>query len=740
MNTTSFKISKHHLKKILILIMVLITSKICFADISGRIISKKDNNPIPFAKIEFLLYKQVTLSNENGYFLLESSEKEGELEISSIGYKTKIIKISPNMSSGLLIKLEIEPIEISGINVKAERVNSLTYLSGNVESLEVEYPNSQTIPDLLRKESCMVVRSCLANSKFISLDIRGFGETASSNALILVDGRRANEIDISGVDWAQLPLSSIEKIEIIKGGASVIYGDNATGGVINLMTKKGRGKPYINSTLLGGDYGMWNPKIEAGGKIKKFSYLLNASYYNTDGYRRNNFSTMYDFGGNFNTNLKNALDLSVSANYHKDKYGLPGALSIESILTNGRQGTNTPSDKGSTKDWFVKFDGVYNMIFAKDNLGVFSTSVSYRNRKSEADFVSLSSKNENNISTFCITPKFTFNKKIMWQKHTFTLGLDSYNAQDKIFSDGIGFTGQYRKDVEIAKNSLGFFANEDFSIISNLILNLGYRYETAKYKFNQKEDIIISETKSISTQVVNASINYIAKDFSLFAKFSQSFRFPAVDEFFSIWTGLNTDLVHQTADESEIGIKKILLNKMLCLKCSLYQMNITNEIYYNSFTWKNENYEKTRHEGFEFEIKFIPYEFITLFTNYSYTKAKFQNGDLNGNHIPGVPQNKDVLGIKLTPSQNFTFSFISNYTGKRYFIGDLNNATKPLKPYIITDTKIELKQGSLSASFGVNNIFNKKYSEYSIIYYSGGSGNFYPSPERNFIGELSYKF
>jgi iron complex outermembrane receptor protein len=740
MNTKISKIFLGYAKKILLLIIIMLTSTICFADIRGRIVSKKDSNPIPFAKIEFLPYNQVTLSNKNGYFLLETSEKEGELKVSSIGYKIKVIKISPNISSEFLIKLEIKPIEISGINVKAEGVNSLTYLSGNVESIEIEHANTQTIPDLLRKESGITVRSCLGNSKFTSVDIRGFGETAPSNALILVDGRRANEIDISGVDWAQLPLSSIEKIEIIKGGASVIYGDNATGGVINLMTKKGKGKPYINTTLLTGNYGMWSPKIEAGGKIKNFSYFLNADYYNTDGYRRNNFFTAYDFGGNFDTYLTNTLDLSVSTNYHKDKYGMPGALSETYIATNGRQSTNTPSDKGITKDWFVKLDGVYNIMFAKDNWGVFSTSISYRNRKSHADFVSLSSENENNISTFCITPKFTFNKKIMWQKHTFTLGLDSYSAKDKIFSDGIGFTGQYRKDVEIAKNSLGFFVNEDFSIIHNLILNLGYRYEIVKYKFDQKEDIEMLEARTISTQVVNTIINYMAKDFSIFAKFSQSFRFPAVDEFFSVWTGLNTALVHQSADEYEIGIKKILLNKMLCLKCSLSQMNITNEIYYNLFTYTNENYGKTKHKGLDFEITFMPFEFITLFTNHTYTKAKFQDGDLNGNHIPGVPQNKDVLGVKLMPSQNLTFSFVSNYVGKRYFMGDLNNATKPLKPYITSDIKIELKNGNLSTSFGVNNIFNEKYSEYSIIYYSGGPGNFYPSPERNFIGELSYKF
>lgn len=741
MNTKSLKISTNYSKKILLLVMIILTSKICFGDISGRIISKKDNNPIPFAKIEFLPYHQVTLSDENGYFILESKETKGKLKFSSSGYKTKIITITPEISSELLIKLEIEPIEISGISVKGERINSLTYLSRNVEIIEIENSNYRSIPDLLRKETGIRVRSCLSNPKFTSVDIRGFGETAASNTLVFIDGRRVSEIDISGVDWAQIPLSCVEKIEIIKGGASVLYGDNAVGGVINIMTKRGRGKPYIKTSILGGSYSMWNPKIEASGAINNISYLIHGDYYGTKGYRENNSFNAYNCGGNFAKHITNVLEVLISTNYHKDKYGLPGALSESDLSTIRRKSTNFPFDKANTEDFFIKFDGVYNIILERNNWGVLSTSASYRKRKSHADFVSMSGINKNNISTLGITPKFTINKKIMGHKNIFALGLDHYNARDKIYSDGIGFIGPYTKRAEITKKSLGLFLNDDFSILSNLALNIGYRYENVKYQFEQQEDITMSEKRNINEHIVNASISYDqSNNLSLFAKFSQSFRFPAVDEFFSVWTGMNTNLVHQKADEYEIGIKNILLNKMLYFKCSLYRMNITNEIYYNSFTWKNENYEKTRHEGLELEIKYMPLSSISLFANHTYLKSRFKNGNFNKNQIPGVPKNKDILGITIKPTQNLTISIVGNYIGESYFIGDLDNAAKPLMPYIITDTEVELKKGNLSASFGVNNVFNEKYSEYSIIYYTGDPGNFYPSPERNFVGELSYRF
>ena len=72
--------------------------------------------------------------------------------------------------------------------------------------------------------------------KTAQVDIRGFGDTSVSNTLVLVDGRRTNQIDISGVDWAQIDVNSIDRIEVTRGGQSVLYGDNAAGGVINIIT------------------------------------------------------------------------------------------------------------------------------------------------------------------------------------------------------------------------------------------------------------------------------------------------------------------------------------------------------------------------------------------------------------------------------------------------------------------------------------------------------------------------
>ena len=106
---------------------------------------------------------------------------------------------------------------------------------------EIENSVARNIPDLLRTQAGLHVTDITGNRASYTVDIRGFGETAALNTLVLVDGRRINSADLSGTDWTTMPLDRVERIEIIRGArSSVIYGDNASGGVINILTRQGQ--------------------------------------------------------------------------------------------------------------------------------------------------------------------------------------------------------------------------------------------------------------------------------------------------------------------------------------------------------------------------------------------------------------------------------------------------------------------------------------------------------------------
>jgi iron complex outermembrane receptor protein len=104
---------------------------------------------------------------------------------------------------------------------------------------------SATLPDILKARAGIDVRSVSGSLGIdATADLRGFGDTAASNTLILVDGQRINPIDMGSISWSAIPLAGVQRIEIIRGSGTILYGDRASGGVINIITDK-TGTPAV---------------------------------------------------------------------------------------------------------------------------------------------------------------------------------------------------------------------------------------------------------------------------------------------------------------------------------------------------------------------------------------------------------------------------------------------------------------------------------------------------------------
>ena len=153
----------------------------------------------------------------------------------------------------------------------AEEIQKVPASISVITAADIQRSSAKTAVDLLRREEGVVVRDLLGNGKAAQVDLRGFGETASSNTLVLVDGRRTNEIDLSGVDWAQIPVEQIERIEVVRGPGSVLYGDNAVAGVINIITKSPSGKFNAGGGITLGSYDRHRVDAHAGGGYDKMA-------------------------------------------------------------------------------------------------------------------------------------------------------------------------------------------------------------------------------------------------------------------------------------------------------------------------------------------------------------------------------------------------------------------------------------------------------------------------------------
>ena len=230
-----------------------------------------------------------------------------------------------------VVSAEEETVTLSEVVVTAtryeEQVSGVPAHVSVITKEDIQNSPAQNIPELLKTETGVHVNDIAGNNRNYTVDLRGYGETASSNTLVLVDGRRINQADLSGVDWTEIPLERVERIEIIRGGrGSVLYGDNASGGVINIITKEGYLPKKATGELAAGSYGTFKANASVDAKYDDLSVSLMGKYLTSDGYRDNSNTEAKDAGFNATYHVRDFLRIDFSSGYHKDNTGLPGAL------------------------------------------------------------------------------------------------------------------------------------------------------------------------------------------------------------------------------------------------------------------------------------------------------------------------------------------------------------------------------------------------------------------------------
>jgi outer membrane cobalamin receptor len=249
-----------------------------------------------------------------------------------------------------------------------EKIENLPTNVTVITQEEIANKHVETLGELLANEAGVFYGEygLGVNASFISMR----GAASSTRVLVLIDGRRVYTLDSGAANFASIPTTNIEKVEIIRGAGAAVYGTGAFGGVINIITKKASDTPLAQANVSYGSYNTYSANIAGAYTTEKFAGFLSGSTLWTDGYRKNSKYTGYNafFSGQYNVNENN--NFSLSGSYWQNKFGLPGDIYSQSL---------TAEDKNFSG--YAKLD--YNLILSEDDslqISAYSSQDEYEDK------------------------------------------------------------------------------------------------------------------------------------------------------------------------------------------------------------------------------------------------------------------------------------------------------------------------------------------------------------------------
>ncbi|HEX6006653.1 MAG TPA: TonB-dependent receptor plug domain-containing protein, partial [Burkholderiales bacterium] len=255
-----------------------------------------------------------------------------------------------------------EPVVVTATRFP-ERISDAPVNVTVITEADIRSSTARTVPELLAEQPGVALRDLFGNNAASStVDVRGFGATAGQNTLILIDGRRAGDIDLSGVQWSAVPLTAIERIEIVRGGGSVLYGDGATGGVINIITRSPLALPSgVSAGARVGSYATQELHASANYSGSRAAFNAGAANFESDGYRANNHNRQATAQADIRWLMESG-EIALKMGADRQGIRLPGARTVQpsagvNQLATDRRGTGTPLDYAqrdgnrATVDW-----------------------------------------------------------------------------------------------------------------------------------------------------------------------------------------------------------------------------------------------------------------------------------------------------------------------------------------------------------------------------------------------------
>lgn len=596
-----------------------------------------------------------------------------------------------------------------------------------ITQTDIRNSGAQNVPEVLKYKAGLQIRPLYGSlAADTGIDMRGFGEGGSQRTLVLLNGMRLNPLDLSNTDWGLVPLDNIDRIEIISGSGSVLYGDNAVGGVINIVTGKLPDGGSIQAGLGSNDSRQLAANFSK--QLGPVDLSLSASHQATDGWRNNNIQERNNVAGRIGMHFDRG-EAFVDLGWSKLEIGLPGSLTRSQYATNPRQAQTQDSTADRTAA-YIRPGVTWELT---DKLR-FAAEVGYTSLENTSWISNWPSYDNRQTNTLSFTPRLQWQHGLASLPSTTTIGIDYYDGE--LTSDkALIPNGPITKTVRIDQTSQAIYLQNQTQLTSSLTLTAGARHQRVEQSAQDSTGLKL--TNDHETNIGELGLSYkLAPGFRIFSRFGTTFRYANLDELTTFVGFVNKPVLPERGRFIDLGTQ--WSGSGYSLKLTAYSLNMTDEIAYNGLTYQNENLAKTRHQGIEVNGNYNLNRQWQLNAGLNLQKAEFREGTDQGKKIPLVPDVQATAGITFKPTTAWNLSLLGNYVGERYFGGDTSNQFEKLPAYTTGDFIAAWRQAAWTIRARILNLGDKKYAPLGFNYGYGESH--YPADGRTFLVDVRYSF
>jgi iron complex outermembrane receptor protein len=566
--------------------------------------------------------------------------------------------------------------------------------------------------------------------------VRGFyGGGETEYILLTVDGIPVNDIRSGLADWSQIPISSIKRIEVLRGAGSAVYGDAALGAVVNIVTFESDQQKALSTNLLIGQENKASADVSYQAHFGNQALHLNAYANQSNGFRSHSQWKNIFLKGRYEYEYTSRNLLYAYWNVQRLLQDDPGPLTPGQIAADRKMSNPLFKNDYRHRNSFEIHFGLKNSFEGSNRFS--------------ADF-GLRMINQKKVRTLLLTPDFGdtqfHNDKntSFWMRSQYLHTLKSFSFIVGIDADYGEYDSQYfehqNKDELLSEGfgnrfKAGLYLETHKYFGERLKTNFGLRYDLIMNGFDN--DLQKSNNFNFDQWTPRLGLNYAYLTNELnrghvYANYAHSFKAPTLEQLFDqrqIAVGpqigfvnfSNSKLRPQNSVNYEIGVyQRITFLKQRLyseLTVSAYRMDLEDEIDFDLNTFSYGNIQKSRHDGFEGAVAIYLLPKLSVSSTLNLTGVTFRSGQAVNNQLKNIPKETltNVLNINLTNIIQFSVSH--KYIGK-VFLDDENITT--LSGYQTYDSRIRLNLKNLQLYFNVMNIADNKYSSSGYTLYDPG--------------------